>query len=94
MFPDRNRTALNPKLLVEVTSTSTEKYDRGEKLEHFKRIASLREVVIISHRERLIEVWRKAGSRWSHHQFREAAQLTSIGCSLSIADVYLDPLRG
>jgi Uma2 family endonuclease len=89
----KRTTALNPKVLVEVTSPSTEKYDRGEKLEHFKRIASLREVVIVSHRERLIEVWRKTGTRWSHHEFRDVAQLTSIGCSLSVADVYLDPLR-
>ena len=89
----KRTTALNPKVLVEVTSPLTEKYDRGEKLEHFKRIASLREVVIVSHRERLIEVWRKTGTRWSHHEFRDVAQLTSIGCSLSIADVYLDPLR-
>lgn len=49
-----------PKVLVEVTSPSTEKYDRGEKLEHCKRIASLKEVVLVSHRERLIEVWRAA----------------------------------
>ncbi|MDP1828114.1 MAG: hypothetical protein Q8L48_32865 [Archangium sp.] len=75
-----------------LTSTSTEKYDRAEKLDQHKKISSLREVVLVSHGERLIEVWRKAGTRWSHHEFRDVAQLTSIGCSLSLADVYLDPL--
>lgn len=88
----KRTTALNPKVLVEVTSPSTEKYDRAEKLDQYKKISSLREVVLVSHGERLIEVWRKAGARWSHHEFRDVAQLTSIGCSLSLADVYLDPL--
>lgn len=89
----KRTTALNPRVLVEVTSPSTEKYDRGEKLDQYKKIATLREVVLISHHERLVEVWRKVGTRWSHHEFRDVAQLTSIGCSLPLADVYLDPLR-
>lgn len=86
-------TALNPRVLVEVTGPSTEKYDRGQKLEHFKRIGSAREIVIISHDERAIDVWRKHGARWTHQVFRDVAPLSSIGCSLPIADVYLDPLR-
>ena len=40
-----------------VLSESTENYDRGTKLAHYKRIPSLRECVLISHRERAIEVW-------------------------------------
>lgn len=47
----------NPVLLVEVTSDSSEAYDRGEKLEHYKRISALREVVLVSHREPLVEVF-------------------------------------
>lgn len=89
----KRTTALNPKVLVEVTSPSTEKYDRGEKLDHYKRIAGLKEVALISHRQRLIEVWRKVGTRWGRHEYREVAQLTAIGCGLLLADVYRDPLR-
>ena len=40
----------NPTLLVEVTSDSTEDYDRGEKLSHYKTLSSLRAVILISHR--------------------------------------------
>lgn len=87
----KRTTALNPKVLVEVTSPSTEKYDRGQKLEHYKKIASLKEVVLISQRERVIDVWRKGGTRWLHSEFRGVAQLTSIGCSLLLTDVYRDP---
>lgn len=91
---DPNRTtALNPKVLVEVTSPSTEKYDRGDKLDHYKKIASLKEVLLASHRERLVEVWRKTGARWTRHEYRDVAQLASIGCALLLADIYRDPLK-
>jgi len=48
---DDNLAVVNPLVLVEVTSPSTEDYDRGEKLRHYKHLPSLREVVIASHRE-------------------------------------------
>jgi Uma2 family endonuclease len=41
--PDDRNAAVNPTLLVEVSSESTEAYDRGEKAEHYRRIPSLRE---------------------------------------------------
>jgi Uma2 family endonuclease len=85
----------NPIVLVEVTSPSTEDYDRGEKVEHYKRIASLREIVIVSHRERLVEVLRREdGGAWSRHEARvgETVRLVSLGCELPVDEVYLDPL--
>ncbi len=57
--PDDRNTVLNPTLIVEVTSDSTETYDRGEKFDHYRRIPSLREVVFVSHRQALIEVFRR-----------------------------------
>lgn len=87
---DRN-TVTNPVLLVEVTSRSTEEYDRGEKLDHYRRIPSLEEYVLISHTERAIEVRRRAGSgEWRSHVFRasESAQLESIGCALEVDAVH------
>ena len=41
---------VNPVLLIEVTSSSTEEYDRGEKLRHYQNLASVREVLIVSPR--------------------------------------------
>ena len=49
-------TALNPRVLVEVTSESSEDYDRTTKLEAYRTIPSLRDYVIVSHRERRITV--------------------------------------
>src|SRR5437660_11701719 len=50
--PSPTATALNPTILVEVTSDSSEDYDRGAKLEYYRSIPTLREYVIVSHRER------------------------------------------
>lgn len=50
---------LNPTLIVEVLSESTEGYDRGAKAAHYRRIPSLREYVLVSQREPLIEVYRR-----------------------------------
>src|SRR5258708_17057425 len=47
-------TALNPMILVEVTSDSSEEYDNGPKLEYYLTIPALRDSVIVSHRDRRI----------------------------------------
>lgn len=54
--PSPTATALNPTILVEVTSDSSEEYDRGPKLEYYRTIPTLRDYVIVSHRERRIVV--------------------------------------
>jgi Uma2 family endonuclease len=92
--PDDPHVVLNPIVLVEVTSPSTEAYDRGEKLRHYEHIPSLREVVIISHRERLVEVIRREDDgSWSRHEARRgSARLTSLGCELVVDEIYRDPL--
>jgi Uma2 family endonuclease len=90
---DRN-TVTNPTLVVEVLSPSTASYDRGEKLEHYKRIPSLREVVQVAHDERLIEIWRRGDDgAWSRREVRSGAvALAAVDCTLSVDDVYRDEL--
>ena len=86
---------MNPKVLVEVLSPSTEAYDRGEKLAHYKQVGTLEEVVLIAHDRREIEVVRReADGTWSQHVAGEGerAHLGSIACDLPVAEVYRDPL--
>src|SRR5262245_30524586 len=45
----KGNTAVNPRVIVEVLSPSTQQYDRGEKLDHYKQIPSLQEVVLVAH---------------------------------------------
>jgi Uma2 family endonuclease len=90
----KGHTALNPILLVEVLSPSTEDYDRGEKLSHYKRIESLREVMLVAHEEHRVDVWRRSGTRWIQRTFREGEQveLKSVECALAVTEIYRDPL--
>jgi len=88
--PEDRNSVINPVVIVEVTSKSTEKYDRGEKFEHYKQIPSLREYVLVSHREPTIEVWRRTGNRWMSRVARagEQAELSSVGVTLDVDAIY------
>jgi len=89
--PDSEVVVLNPTVLVEVTSDSTEAYDRGEKSQQYMRIDSLRELVLVSHREKLIEVFRRGeDGRFTRTVARtnEVARLESIKAELSVNSVY------
>lgn len=86
----KGHTATNPTLLVEVLSPSTEKYDRGDKLAHYKRIPSLREVMLVAHDDRRVDLWRRTTRGWTQVVFHEgqSVQLESRGCSLSVDEIY------
>lgn len=60
----------NPTLLVEVTSNSTEEYDRGAKLWHYQQCPSLRSVLLVSHRERRVTLVERNGVEWVEREFR------------------------
>jgi Uma2 family endonuclease len=62
---DNEETVTNPTVVVEVTSPTSEKRDRGKKLEHYKAIRSLSGVVVVLHRERLVEVHARHGTGWT-----------------------------
>ncbi|WP_437756140.1 Uma2 family endonuclease [Sorangium sp. So ce1389] len=82
----------NPTLIVEVLSRSTEEYDRGDKFEHYKNLTSLRQYVLVSHRERSVEVWTRGvdGVFTSSIVAREGdiALLVSIGAQLDVRELY------
>ncbi|MFZ5471475.1 MAG: Uma2 family endonuclease [Myxococcota bacterium] len=89
--PGSPNVVLNPTVLVEVTSDSTESYDRGEKFEHYRGIPELAEYVLVSHRERLIEVFRRgAEGLWTRFEARRGARvrLESIACELEVDSIY------
>lgn len=90
----KGHTAVNPTLLVEVLSPTTEAYDRGEKLAHYKRIPSLREVMFVAHDERRVDLWRRVGEHWTQLTFRtgELVALESVGCTIAVDDAFFDPL--
>jgi len=83
-------TVLNPVLVVEVLSPSTESYDSGEKQEHYRQIPSLREIVLLAHDRRHITVSRRGPEGWSRLEAGpgESIALDSVPCRLDVEAVY------
>jgi len=93
--PDDKDAITNPVVLVEVLSDTTEAYDRGAKAAHYRRTPSLREYVLVSQAEPLVEVFRRAESgRWELLEARpgETIEIASLGVRLDVGTVYSNPL--
>ncbi|CAO3399343.1 Uma2 family endonuclease [Azospirillum palustre] len=81
----------DPVLVVEVLSDSTEAIDRREKRTNYQKIPSLREIVLVSQSERLVEVYRRDGAGWTVDVVREGAvMLAALDLSLPLDAVYED----
>jgi Uma2 family endonuclease len=80
----------NPTLLVEVTSNSTEDYDHGEKLGHYKQLPSLAAVLLLSHRRPQVTVVERTADGWQRRECRagESVQLVNPGLTFSVDEVY------
>lgn len=89
---DQVDTLLNPTLIVEVLSESTETFDRGKKFDTYRTIESLAEYILVSQHEYRIEQHTKqADGRWllsDYHSLHDAVVLTSIQCKLALREVY------
>ena len=85
-------TLLNPAVLVEVLSPSTEAYDRGRKFERYQSIESLREYVLIALDRVHADLFtRQADGRWllsSARSLEDSLTLESLNCHLSLAAIY------
>jgi Uma2 family endonuclease len=89
---DRRDTVVNPVLIVEVLSESTEAYDRGKKFEQYRTLPSLREYLLVAQDAPRIEQWiRQPDDNWLRAETsgRDASiQLASINCVLPLAGIY------
>ncbi len=83
---------LNPTVLFEVLSDSTEGYDRGQKFGNYRRIESLREYVLVSQNEVLVERFqRNPDNTWTMTESRgieSTLALTSVGISIPLLEIY------
>ena len=89
---DRRDTLLNPSLLIEVLSPSTEAYDRGRKFEHYRSIESLGEYLLVASDRVHADLYtRQPDGRWlltSADRLEDSLDLESVGCRLALADLY------
>jgi Uma2 family endonuclease len=85
-------TLLNPHLIIEMLSPSTEAYGRGRKFEHYQSIESLREYLLLaSDRVHADLFTRQPDGRWlltSATRLEDSLDLQSVGCSLDLAGLY------
>jgi Uma2 family endonuclease len=84
-------TLVNPTVIVEILSPSTEVDDRGRKFAHYRRIASLREYVLVAQDRPLIERYRRQGEEWvlsECNRLDDELRLESIGCRIPLREVY------
>ena len=84
-------TLLNPTLIVEVLSVSTETYDKDEKFMHYRQIDSLQEYILISQDREQVVQYRRQEPEWISIEFRvlgDVVPLVSIGCELPLQHIY------
>lgn len=84
-------TLLNPSVLVEVLSPSSEAYDRGKKFEQYRSIASLRDYLLVSSESAHVEHYaRQPDGSWLLRDARAGGRVSlSIGCALEVNELYL-----
>ncbi|HYH66678.1 MAG TPA: Uma2 family endonuclease [Urbifossiella sp.] len=85
-------TLVNPRVVFEVLSPSTERYDRTVKLRHYKQLPSVQEYVLVAQDQAWCERYaRQADGAWTHVEFvglDATLELTSVPVAVPLADVY------
>ena len=84
-------TLLNPIVVIEVLSPSTEAYDRGEKFAHYRQLPSLQEYVLVAQDQMRVEHYRRQEKQWIFTDFQERDEilpLPSFQCELSLQELY------
>lgn len=85
-------TLLNPQVIVEVLSTSTSNYDRGDKFEHYKRLDSVQCYILIEQNRPLIQKYvRQIDNQWLHDScsnLDDVLIIEVVNCELKLSDIY------
>lgn len=83
---------VNPFVIVEVLSKSTQNYDRGEKFMLYQRLPSLKEYVVVEQHTALVESWyqieENTWQKTAAHGVESNLSLRSLGITLRLEDVY------
>lgn len=86
------KATLNPSVLIEITSPSTESEDRIDKRDCYKTIPSLKQYIIVSHRKKAVEVYNRMEgdmNKWINSEVKEEEDFVEIGdCKILLKDIY------
>ena len=85
---------VNPQLIIEVLSDSTEAFDRGDKFTYYKSIPSFTEYLLIAqHRPHVSQFVKHGDGFWANFEFNDLddhVELRSVSCSLPLVAIYRD----
>lgn len=89
---DKNDVLLNPLLIIEVLSESTEAYDRGLKFFHYQLIPSLSDYLLVTQDFCRVEHYqRREDQQWvysEYHDPQDLVEIATLNCSLTMAEIY------
>ena len=88
---DQKDTLLNPVIMIEVLSKSTEAYDRGFKFAEYRKLESLQEYLLVSQTEARIEKFRRRSDEWVLSEYvglDQSASFESLSCTVSMVEIY------
>lgn len=89
---DERDTLVNPEVVIEVLSPTTEGFDRGPKLAHYRAVASIREIVLVEQdAPRAEHLERRDDGQWlltDHASLEAVIELAALGCRLDLTRVY------
>ena len=82
---------LNPAVIVEVLSDSTEKHDRGEKFAQYRKLESLREYILVAQDKIRVERYVRRGEHWVLSEISDpegSLHIEALGCEVALRDIY------
>ncbi|MGV3625495.1 MAG: Uma2 family endonuclease [Archangium sp.] len=84
--------ATSATLVIEVLSDSTSAYDRGEKMLMYRKLPSLKEIVLVWQDRRLVEIYRRADIGWTYLTFEgdDVVKFESVNAELPVSTIYED----
>jgi len=85
---DHRDTLINPLLIVEVLSATTEAYDRGEKFKAYRSIESFSEYILIAQTKMAADHFVKQDNIWMIQEVEREISLVTIGCKLAFSEIY------
>ncbi|MEZ6125013.1 MAG: Uma2 family endonuclease [Planctomycetaceae bacterium] len=88
---DQQDTLLNPVVLIEVLSPTTEAYDRGRKFEQYRRIPSLQEYVLVAQDRMQVECYRRRADGWHLTEYSTASDsvpFPALQCEVRVEEIY------
>ncbi len=86
-------TLINPAVIMEILSESTESYDRGKKFKAYQQVSTLKEYILVSQYEYSVEQYVRTKDIWHYKLYdkeEQCVKIESVNCELNLSEIYLN----